>query len=90
MSYRHARPAVERLLRLALHLAEGNAVTIAYIMREHGASLATAKRDMTMLESLLPVFQEALPRCGNPGMPAKALRMMRARGMLKLMHAAAA
>lgn len=64
----------ERILRLAARLGAGGSVSVRFIMQEYGASLATAKRDMVLLERALPVVKEPIPGCENPSSP-KRLRL---------------
>lgn len=44
----------ERMLKLAERLYTGGALSSAYIHRRFGVSKATAKRDLTVLEQILP------------------------------------
>lgn len=50
-----AQDPKERMLRLAAALSAGDKVTSAYIRDRFGVSKATAKRDLYLLESVLPV-----------------------------------
>lgn len=43
----------ERLIRLTWEIANGVAVTSAYIQRKYGVSTATAKRDAALLQRVL-------------------------------------
>lgn len=47
--------AAERMARLVQRLYDGQRLTSALIRREHGVSWATAKRDLSALQRLLPV-----------------------------------
>lgn len=44
-----------RMLKLAERLFTGGAVSVAWVCRHFGVSLATAKRDLVLLEQTLPV-----------------------------------
>lgn len=49
-----------RLLRCAWRIYHGGEVTSAWIRKRFGVSLATSKRDMSMLARVLPVRMEPL------------------------------
>lgn len=83
-----ARGTVERLLHLAVRLGSGQAVTQSYIMDRYDVSLATAKRDMTLLESTLPLVSEGGGK--GVGMPKRTLRLMPGAKLVPLLVAKAA
>ena len=84
MSRPYTRVTLTRMLLLAIRLGSGGAVTLRYIMEAHGVSLATAKRDMVMLEAMLPVLNEPVERETTGGLPARQLRMMPNTPLLRL------
>jgi DeoR/GlpR family transcriptional regulator of sugar metabolism len=66
-----------RMLRLAHLLHQGGAVTSIFIRAEFKVSLATAKRDLVLLERALPVRVEWYRPHGAPIFTqAKELRLM--------------
>jgi DeoR/GlpR family transcriptional regulator of sugar metabolism len=46
------------MARLGAHLATGGAVDAYYIVKEHGVSVETARRDLLRLEAALPLKVE--------------------------------
>lgn len=64
--------AVHRLVALVVKLASGGRVSVYTIMEEHGVSLATAKRDVSLLLSILPLTYEP----EDPGTSRCYLRMV--------------
>lgn len=64
--------AVRRLVALVVKLASGGRVSVYTIMEEHRVSLATAKRDVTLLLTLLPLTYEP----EDPGLNRRYLRMV--------------
>lgn len=55
-----------RMMALAWRILEGRAITIRWIMDTFGVSLATAKRDMVLIEATLPVEATRHPHPTNP------------------------
>ena len=45
----------DRMVRSTLHLCSGNCITIAWLQSEYSLSRATAKRDFSLLQYLLPL-----------------------------------
>lgn len=55
MTRRSIVPVQQRMLRLARYLYDGGILTSAWIRYDMGVDLATAKRDMRIIECYLPI-----------------------------------
>lgn len=64
--------AMRRLVAIVVKLASGGRVSVYTIMEDHGVSLATAKRDVTLLLTILPLTYEP----EDPGLNRRYLRMV--------------
>lgn len=55
-----------RWLLMARRLYEGGTVTLRWLMDEFGVSIATAKRDMVLIEAHLPIVRDPRERRSDP------------------------
>jgi predicted DNA-binding transcriptional regulator YafY len=55
-----------RWLLMARRLYEGGAITLRWLQEQFGVSLATAKRDMVLIEAHLPTVRDLRDRASDP------------------------